>query len=192
VGPAELLYGTAVTLYSTSTWLDLGLALQAAAQNDGSDFLQFFDAYTGRHSDGSYNNLFEANAAVNCIDTPAPSIPQIQAAVPAAEAAAPIFGLQNLYSELSCSLWPVPATGKAGPLHAPGAPPIVVVGSTGDPITPYQWAQALASELSSGVLLTRVGDGHTAYRASSCIRNAVDSYLIGLTVPPAGTSCKSD
>ena len=192
VGTAELLYGTAVTLYSTATWQDLGYALQGASQHDGTDFLQFFDAYTGRQSDGSYNNLFEANAAINCIDTPAPTIAQIQAAVPAAEAAAPIFGLQNLYSEISCSLWPVPATGKVGPISAAGAAPIVVVGSTGDPITPYQWSQALATELQSGVLLTRVGDGHTGYRSSSCIRTAVDAYLTGLTVPAAGTRCASD
>lgn len=192
VGTAELLYGTAVTLYSTATWQDLGYALQGASQNDGTDFLQFFDAYTGRQSDGSYNNLFEANAAVNCIDTQAPTVAQIQAAVPAAESAAPIFGLQNLYSEISCSLWPVPATGKVGPIHAAGAAPIVVVGSTGDPITPYQWSQALATELQSGVLLTRVGDGHTGYRSSSCIRTAVDAYLTGLTVPAAGTRCASD
>jgi hypothetical protein len=100
--------------------------------------------------------------------------------------------LQNLYSEVSCSVWPIPASGKGGAIHAPGAPPIVVVGSTGDPITPYQWSQALASELQSGVLLTRVGDGHTGYRSSSCIRNAVDSYLMSLTVPAAGTRCNSD
>ncbi|MGH9057662.1 MAG: alpha/beta hydrolase, partial [Acidimicrobiales bacterium] len=104
----------------------------------------------------------------------------------------PIFGVQNLYSEAECSIWPVPATGKIAPIHAAGAPPIVVVGSTGDPITPYRWAQNLASELDHGVLLTRVGDGHTAYAASSCIRSAVDSYLIDLTLPAAGTRCPSD
>jgi pimeloyl-ACP methyl ester carboxylesterase len=192
VGPAEFLYGTAVTLYSTADWPRLGQSLQAASQGDGTDLLQNFDAYTGRQADGSYNNLFEANAAINCDDAPAPTISEIQAAVPAAEAAAPIFGLQNLYSELSCSVWPIPASGKITPVHAAGAPPIVVVGSTGDPITPYQWAQALATELQSGVLLTRVGDGHTAYRSSSCIRTAVDAYLINLTVPAAGTRCASD
>lgn len=192
VGPSEFLYGTAVTLYSTTDWPRLGQSLQAASQGDGSYFLQNFDAYTGRRADGSYNNLFEANAAINCDDAPAPSIPEIQAAVPSAQAAAPIFGLQNLYSEISCSIWPIPATGKPGPIHAAGAAPIVVVGSTGDPITPFQWAQSLASQLQSGVLLTRVGDGHTAYRSSSCIRTAVDAYLINLTVPAAGTRCASD
>lgn len=192
VGPAEVTYGTAVTLYDTASWGDLGLALGAAAHGDGTYLLELFDAYTGRQSDGSYTNLFEANAAVNCLDDPAPSIASIQAAAPQAEAAAPVFGVQNLYSELTCSVWPVRATGHVGPIRAAGSPPIVVVGSTGDPITPYSWSQALASELENGVLLTRIGYGHTGYRASACIRSAVDAYLINLTVPAAGTRCASD
>ena len=192
VGPSELLYGTAVTLYSTSTWNDLATALQNASNGDGTDFLQLFDDYTGRQANGSYNNLFEANAAINCLDAPAPSLAQIQADAPAAQAAAPIFGVQNLYSEAGCTVWPVTATGRVAPIRAIGGPPIVVVGSTGDPITPYAWAQALASELSSGVLLTRLGDGHTAYGASSCIRTYVDQYLIDLTVPPVGIRCPSN
>jgi pimeloyl-ACP methyl ester carboxylesterase len=192
VGPAELLYGTAVTLYSTASWNDLAYALQAAGKGDGTDFLQLFDVYTGRQPDGSYNNLFEANAAINCLDAPAPSLATIAAAAPAAEAAAPIFGLQNLDSEATCSVWPVPATGRIGPIGAPGSPPILVVGSTGDPITPYRWAQSLAGELAHGVLLTRVGDGHTGYQSSSCIRQAADKYLITLAPPPAGTRCPSN
>ncbi len=66
-----------------------------------------------------------------------------------------------------------------------------MVGSTGDPITPYRWAQSLAGELANGVLLTRVGDGHTAYQASSCIRTWVDRYLITLATPPPNTRCSS-
>jgi pimeloyl-ACP methyl ester carboxylesterase len=192
VGPAELLYGTGAALYFTDTWGTLAKALAQATSGDGTGLLALFDSYTQRSSDGTYGNLFEANAAVNCLDVPAPTIAQIEAAAPVAEAAAPVFGVQNLYSELNCSVWPVAATGKVGPLHAPGAPPIVVVGSTGDPITPYAWAQALAGELDRGVLLTRVGDGHTGYGTSSCIRAAVDSYLIDLKVPAAGTRCPTN
>jgi hypothetical protein len=181
-----------VTLYSTTTWDDLSFALAQASQGNGTDLLSLFDAYTGRSANGSYSNLFEANAAVNCLDAPAPTLSQLQAAAPSARAAAPIFGLQNLYSEAGCSVWPVPATGRVAAIQAPGSPKIVVVGSTGDPITPYRWAQALASQLENGVLLTRVGDGHTGYEASSCIRTNVDRYLIDLTAPPPGTSCRSN
>jgi pimeloyl-ACP methyl ester carboxylesterase len=191
VGPSELLYGTAITLYSTSTWNDLAVALQAASQGDGTDFLQLFDVYTGRRPDGSYNNLFEANAAINCLQAPSPSLAALSAAVPAARAAAPVFGQLNLDSQAQCAVWPIPATGTVGPIRAAGSAPIVVVGSTGDPVTPYRWAQSLARELANAVLLTRVGLGHTAYRSSPCIRSWVDRYLITLATPPQGTRCQS-
>jgi pimeloyl-ACP methyl ester carboxylesterase len=192
VGPAELLYGTAVTLYSTSTWNDLGFALEAATAGDGSDFLELFDAYTGRQPNGSYSNELEANVAINCLDAPAPSLTAVRAAAPAAEAAAPIFGPPNVNSEAGCSVWPIPATGHVGPIRAAGSPPIVVVGSTGDPVTPYTWAQSLSRQLANAVLLTRVGNGHTGYVNSSCIRSQVDRYLITLATPPVGTRCASD
>jgi pimeloyl-ACP methyl ester carboxylesterase len=192
VGPAEVLFGSAAALYAPYLWPTLATALEQATNGNGTGLLQLFDGYMRRAPNGSYTNLFEIYPAVYCLDWPAPTIAQIQAAAPAAEAAAPLFGLQNLYSELDCSVWPVSATGKVGPISAAGSPPILVVGSTGDPVTPYQWSQALARELADAVLLTRVGDGHTAYGASSCIRTHVDQYLIGLVLPPAGTRCPSD
>jgi len=97
--------------------------------------------------------------------------------------------LYDLFGGITCSLWPVAATGRPHAIHAPGSPPIVVVGSTGDPATPYAEAQALASELQHGVLITRVGDGHTGYRASACVRTNVDLYLTTLAVPRPGLTC---
>ncbi len=67
----------------------------------------------------------------------------------------------------------------------------MVVGTTGDPATPYVNAQSLAKELQHGVLLTRVGEGHTGYRSSICVRKYVDAYLVSVIVPPAGISCPS-
>lgn len=192
VGPAELLYGAGAALYSTTTWTYLDDALAEAAAGDGTGFLTLFDSYTGRSTNGQYTNEFEANAAVNCLDSPAPSIAAIEAHAPVSQAVAPVFGVADLYSELGCAVWPVPATGRPAAIHAAGSPPIVVVGTTGDPATPYPEAQALASQLARGVLLTRVGEGHTAYPYSSCIRNYVDGYLVDLTVPPAGVRCSSN
>jgi pimeloyl-ACP methyl ester carboxylesterase len=192
VGPAELLFGTAATMYSTSSWGDLYAALAQAGTGNGRDFLALFDFYVGRSSKGTYDNEFEANAAVNCLDGPVPSISQIEAAAPAARAAAPVFGVADLYSLLGCAVWPVPATGHPAAVHAAGSPPIVVVGTTGDPATPYAEAQSLAAQLQHGVLLTRLGEGHTAYSYSACIRTYVDDYLVDLTVPPVGIRCPSN
>jgi pimeloyl-ACP methyl ester carboxylesterase len=190
LGPGEALYGVAAPLYDRSSWPDLADALNRASHGDGSVLLQFFDAYAERNDDGTYGNEQEAFTAVSCMDQPWPADPAVlQREAVAAAKAAPRFGAADLYGGLPCSLWPIAPTGHPHAIRAPGAPPIVVVGSTGDPATPYAGAQALASELARGVLVTRVGEGHTGYPFSSCVRQAVDGYLLNLTVPAAGLTC---
>jgi pimeloyl-ACP methyl ester carboxylesterase len=192
VGPTQVLYGTAEALYEPQTWPDLGTALAQAANGNGAGLLGLFDQYVGRSSDGTYTNLISANNAVSCDDQAWPSIAQTESDAAAAERAAPVFGMTNLYSGLVCAVWPDPPTDHPHPVVAAGSPPIVVVGSTGDPATPYAWAQALASQLARGVLVTRVGVGHTGYLASSCVRALVDTYMVDLGPPAAGTRCASD
>ena len=107
-----------------------------------------------------------------------------------AKKAAPIFGQFVVWGTLPCGYWPVQSHEQPRPLHADGSKPIVVVGTTRDPATPYESAQALAEQLDSGHLLTYDGDGHTAYRlGSSCIDKAVDAYLLDGTVPADGARC---
>lgn len=90
---------------------------------------------------------------------------------------------------MGCAVWPVLPTRTPAPITAAGAPPIVVVGTTGDPATPYTWAQALAGQLKSGVLVTWQGTSHVALYYSPCIRQIDAAYLADLTVPAAGTTC---
>ncbi|HWW55017.1 MAG TPA: alpha/beta hydrolase, partial [Acidimicrobiales bacterium] len=190
VGPAEAFLGVVTPLYNKADWPVLATALQRAFQGDGSILLQLFDDYTERRADGSYPNTFEANSAIDCADqawsTNLADYPRLAAL---AAQAAPEFGAANIYSSVVCAVWPYRTNARPAPISAPGAPPIVVVGSTGDPATPYAWAQALARELESGVLLTRNGEGHTGYQSSACIRTHVDAYLISVTVPAPGTTC---
>jgi pimeloyl-ACP methyl ester carboxylesterase len=193
VGPAQLLYGTADGLYSSSTWSNLEDALAAATAGKGSQILAMFDNYFGYDpSTKTYANISEVEPAVNCLGAPAPTVSQLVVDARALQPKAPVFGLLDMYSEMTCSVWPIPAVSRAVPIHADGSAPIVVVGSTGDPITPYTWAVNLAHELQHGVLLTRVGDGHTAYFSSDCIDGKVDAYLVDLKVPPAGQRCSSN
>ncbi|MDQ2727493.1 MAG: alpha/beta hydrolase [Actinomycetota bacterium] len=192
VGPSELLYGTIAGLYSTQSWPVIDQALADAERGNGTLMLAAFDQYVERSPTGTYANTFEAESAVNCLDGPAPSVDGIAAAEPGFAHADPVFGPLVLLGELSCSVWPVAPTSGPHRITAPAAPPIVVIGSTGDPVTPYAGAQSLASQLTHGILLTRVGDGHTGYGASACVRNAADAYLADLRLPPAGTSCPSD
>ncbi len=190
LGPGDAYFAVAQALYQRATWPDLAAALQSAERGDGSPLIRLFDEYAERAPDGTYGNEVAANNAIGCLDAPWPrDLNAIRQAAFVAKQRAPEFGVADLFGGITCALWPVAATGRPHAIHAPGSPPIVVVGSTGDPATPYAEAQALASELQHGVLITRIGDGHTGYRASACVRSSVDLYLTTLAVPRPGLTC---
>jgi len=185
-------YGVAVALYNDQSWGALTVALRKALAGDGSELLRFADIYNDRQDDGTYSaNSTEAFIAVNCLDGATSSDPaQMRAEAVQTEAAAPTLGYFFSYGGVTCAGWPYPPIGKPAPITADGAPPIVVIGTTNDPATPYAWAQGLAAQLSSGVLLTWKGEGHTAYgRSNACILNAVGEYLVGGTAPADGKTC---
>jgi pimeloyl-ACP methyl ester carboxylesterase len=191
----ESLASTAVlaAMYDESSWPQLRTALAGAMKGDGAALLSLADAYYERDGQGSYSNLMFANAAVNCLDAPAAFTgpAAVEAALPEFERASPVFGRNFAWAALNCAYWPTPATGRPHPVKAAGAPPILVVGTTRDPATPYKWSQALASQLASGRLLTYEGDGHTAYgRGSACIDTAINTYLLNGTLPPPAKRCR--
>ncbi len=185
LGAGEFFEGLADGLYSPADWSELWTALGNAKNGNGTDLLLFADSLTERNSNGSYTNLIESNMAINCIDRPYPrSVAVYDRDAKAFAKTAPDFGAAIEYGSLPCAFWRVPPVEQVHPVTAPGAPPILVIGTTRDPATPYVWAQALAKQLSSGVLLTYVGDGHTAYlRQNPCIDAAVKSYIDDLMTP---------
>jgi pimeloyl-ACP methyl ester carboxylesterase len=192
LGPGEAFFGVVQPLYDQAAWAGLATALSRADAGDGSILLAYSDEYSQRNPNGAYTNSIESNNAISCVDQPWPHDPTaLQKAAVTAKQRAPEFGVADLYGALTCTAWPAPATSQPHTITAAGSPAIVVVGSTGDPATPYVDAQALAGQLQHGVLLTRVGDGHTGYRSSGCIRSHVDDYLVSLKVPAAGISCPS-
>ena len=192
VGPGLAWFGVLAALYSTDTWPTLATALSLAKSGDGSLLMLLADPYRGRKANGSYSNLQDAYTANTCLDYAAPTDVKVYTSwARDLAAAAPHFAPLLAYNDLPCAFWPVPAERTPKPVKAAGAPPIVVVGSTRDPATPYAWATALAKELDSGILVTREGDGHTGYQASLCVRKAVDGYLLDLVVPKDGLTCKS-
>ncbi|MFF7793085.1 alpha/beta fold hydrolase [Streptomyces sp. NPDC007991] len=185
--------GVIAAMYDEGAWQQLREALTSAMkENDGSGLLVLSDGYYERDADGGYSNLMFANAAVNCLDLPpAFDTPdEVRRALPEFEKASPVFGEGLAWAALNCAYWPVQATGEAQRIEAKGAAPIVVVGTTRDPATPYRWAQALAGQLSSARLLTYEGDGHTAYgRGSSCVDRTINAYLLRGTPPTDGKRC---
>lgn len=187
----EAIFGMVAALYSPSSWPYLSTALQAAERGDGSGLLQLSDQLADRDARGHFSNQLVANTAVNCLDRPSPrSLPEYAAAAAALRRTAPHFGPSLAWGSLVCTYWPVPAVDRPAPVRAPGAPPILVVGTTRDPATPYAWAVSLSRQLP-GALLTYEADGHTAYRrGSACVDSAVDAYLISQRLPAAGTRCR--
>lgn len=184
--------GVAVAMYDPGYWPTLREALASAFGGDGAELLRLADAYTDRNSDGHYaNNQNTVIYAVNCLDRPdSGGLPAVERTVKEFSAQAPTWGAFLAWSELPCDYWPVKGTSAPGPISASGSEPIVLVGTTRDPATPYQWAVNLSKELANGHLITYVGDGHTAYlRGSSCVDNAVDAYLLRGVVPKAGLTC---
>jgi pimeloyl-ACP methyl ester carboxylesterase len=191
LGAGEFFQGLAAGLYSPEDWKDLWTVLGAAKAGNPAGVLLFADSLTERNGDGSYTNLIEANTAINCVDRPAPRrVASYAANAKAFAEQAPDFGAAVAYGSLPCAFWRVPPVEQVHPVHAAGAPPILVIGTTRDPATPYQSAQALATQLKTGVLLTYAGDGHTAYiRHDPCVDAAVKSYVEDLTTPKVGTRC---
>jgi pimeloyl-ACP methyl ester carboxylesterase len=186
-----LVSGVISALYAKELWSPLATGLRQAQQGDGSLLLELADTLSGRANDGTWNNEWDINTTVNCLDDPErDTVPQVESLATDLESASPRFGPVIAWTNLSCTFWPVPAD-PIPVATADGAPPIVVVGTTRDPATPYVWAERMASTLKSGVLITRDGDGHTGYIESPCVAQMVNDYLINLTVPPAKAFCAS-
>lgn len=180
--------------FPPTDWEQLRYGLSTAFAGDGSVLLGLLDDRLDRNHDGHFlDNSFDALNAVNALDHTDRAGPA-QTAVLARQWAkeAPTWGAFMAWSNLPFAYWKAPPTDAPHRITAPGSPPILVVGTTYDPATPYAWAQSLAKQLSKGVLLTRIGDGHTAYgMGSDCIDNAINTYLLTGVTPPPGTICRT-
>jgi pimeloyl-ACP methyl ester carboxylesterase len=176
------LTGVAEAMYDTGEWTYLGQALTAADQGNGRLLLGLADFYYTLFSLDSF-------IVISCLDRPVPSdMPSYDALGPAFAKASVLFGPADQYGNLQCAYMPVKATGQVGLLTADGAPPILLVGATGDPATPYAGAQAVHQQLARSVLLTRQGNGHTSGN-DQCATAAENDYLINLRLPADGTIC---
>ncbi len=186
-------YGVAAAMYDQGMWDTLTSALKPLVEkNDGTALMGLADTYAERSTDGTYSgNMMQVINAVNCLDaSDSPDLSVYEERARKAAIEAPLFGRFLAWSGLTCGRWPIPATGKPHKITALTAPPIVVVGTTRDPATPYEWAVRLADELATGVLVTYDGDGHTAYtRSNSCVDDAIDAYYVDGTVPKDGLRC---
>ena len=192
LGSGAMFNALILPLYSQSTWSYLTELFVEVFSGEADLAFQLADSYYGRNTDGTFlDNSTEAFIAINCLDYKPTSTRQTLHDE-AAELArlAPVLGPQMSYGGTSCADWPFPSTRERVPIAASGSAPIVVVGTTNDPATPYEWAQALAGQLENGYLVTYEGEGHTAYnKSNSCVNDAVDNYFIDGKVPETDPMC---
>ena len=183
-----LFYATASRLRDSTGWDELYQALADAQDGDVRRLFELYDGYVRRSSDGSFANVIEAHIAIDCLEYPGPTdpsqFPLIDARI---RQAAPHMGTGYAY-QYACAGWPArqPPSSR---LTAAGAGPVLVVGTSGDTITPIESSRGLAESLEDGVLLTVDGFRHTGYGLNVCSRDVVDRYLVDLTVPADGTVC---
>jgi pimeloyl-ACP methyl ester carboxylesterase len=187
--PGVVLTAIQAALYDSDSWPQLAQALAAAKGGDSAGLFSLADSYAGRLDDGTYSNLLDANIAINCADSDESfTKDEIRDLAQEWGQEYPLFGAGSAVSLYTCSVWP----GERTPVperDAEGSAPILVVGNTGDPVTPLPGSEDLADDLDSGVLLIWQGNGHTAYPKTDCITQAVDAYLIELTAPSDGLTC---
>jgi len=176
-------------LYSQDAWPDLAQALVDASAGDSVGIIALSDGYTGRQDDGTYPNLIDANIAINCADSDQTfTATEVRGYIAEWDVSYPLYGAALASGLMTCTLWeatrhPLPERDAAG------SAPILVIGTEGDPATPYEGAVTMAEQLEAGVLLTWEGEGHTAFPKTDCITDAVISYLIDLVAPADGTTC---
>ncbi|QNP70348.1 alpha/beta fold hydrolase [Streptomyces roseirectus] len=185
--------GIAQALYSKDFWEYLTEGLEQAYDGDGRTLMLLSDLMNGRSANGEYSNMAAANTAVNCADdkpryTPA----DVERRLPEFRAASPVFGDFLAWGMVSCTGWAVPGAADHPDVRAPDAAPILVVGNTGDPATPYEGAHRMAEALGEGVgvELTYKGQGHGAYDSKDkCVQEAVNGYLLDGKAPATKTVC---
>jgi pimeloyl-ACP methyl ester carboxylesterase len=192
VGADTLLTAIIYPLYSPDSWPYLSEMLESVMLGDADLALSFADGYNGRNEDGTYrDNSTEAFRAINCLDyTYQSDVAVMREKAAAVAESAPTIGPYFGFGDLSCINWPYQGERERAEIHAEGAAPILVIGTTGDPATPYDWAVALAEQLESGVLLSYEGEGHTAYnKSNSCVNDVVEEYFIEGSVPDDDPRC---
>lgn len=188
--------GLATGLYDDSIWGPLARAIDSIDSGDSSGGELVFtlvDRQLGRNPDGSWDNSSDAQTLVNCADADVrPSQQEAIEAMDEVAESAPTFGEVLKTAPLGCLDWPEPAN-PVPEWSASGAPPILVVGTLGDPATPYEWSEQMNQALAGSVLLTYEGDGHTAFlRGGPCVDDAVVAYLVNLELPETGTRCPAN
>ncbi|WP_116115035.1 alpha/beta hydrolase [Austwickia chelonae] len=173
------------SLYSKDSWDPLTEAAHKADKGDGTELFRIA-ADSLERQDGRYlNNSSQALRAVDCLDRPTPKLLPSEQASQSLEftTSSPLWGLMMADTSF-CANWPAAPKLQPRRVTASGSNPIVVIGTTRDPATPYEWSERLADQLEQSRHIRHDGDGHTVYPSrSQCVDAAVDDYLLNGKAP---------
>jgi pimeloyl-ACP methyl ester carboxylesterase len=187
-----IVLGVASALYDSSTgWPQLRVGLGEAKKGDGTTLLSLADDYAQRRSDGTYlSNETDAAFVIDCLDWHGPkSTTSIKELATKFAQEAPVFGPYLAYSGLSCQFFTTPVRSAMKEIVTT---PIIIVGTTRDPATPYVWAQDLHKTILNSRLISLEADGHTGYgHGSNCVDSAVNQYFLTGILPTSDLTCKS-
>ncbi|MER7825364.1 alpha/beta hydrolase [Streptomyces sp. NPDC096097] len=143
------------------------------------------------------DNGVAALAAVSCADDPDRSIDKATPAALEKEfgeleeeflKVSKVFGPRQLATLLACYGWPA-GTDYIRKIDHPGAPPMLLVGTRGDPATPYEWTEETAERLGSAVIVDHKGEGHTGFASSPCVREYINEFLLYGRLPSGTRAC---
>jgi pimeloyl-ACP methyl ester carboxylesterase len=193
-----IVLGTASALYDdVDGWPKLRTAITEALQGYGDSFLDLVDQYTDRSPDGTYaSNELDSGAIIDCLDWPdTRTTEETKADAKRFTDGAPVFGPYLAYTNIVCKYLTPPKKDKftrtTNKITSINTAPIIIIGTTGDPATPYEWAVGLSKIFTSSKLITLKADGHTGQgRGSACVDNAVDAYLLEGVSPKKNLNCE--
>jgi pimeloyl-ACP methyl ester carboxylesterase len=192
-----IVLGTASALYDdVDGWPKLRTAFLEGQQGYGDTFLDLADQYSGRSSDGSYmSNELDSGAIIDCLDWPdTRSVEKTKEDAKRFTDAAPVFGPYLAYTNISCKYLTPPTKDKltrtTNKITSIKTAPVIVIGTTRDPATPYEWSVGLHQIFKNSKLISLDADGHTGQgRGSACVDEAVDSYLLKGISPQKDLRC---
>jgi pimeloyl-ACP methyl ester carboxylesterase len=149
-------------------------------------------------ADVPLDNPPAAMMAINCADDPdRPGAAQIAKDLGRLrteyEQASPVFGRYRLNELLLCYGRPRGTDFIRRKVKNVDTARMLLVGTRGDPATPYRWTVETARRLgSSAVVLDNRSEGHTGYASSQCVHRKVDDFLLYGSLPASGSSCPAD
>jgi pimeloyl-ACP methyl ester carboxylesterase len=192
-----IVLGTASALYDdVDGWPKLRTAFLEGQQGYGDTFLDLADQYSGRSSDGTYmSNELDSGAIIDCLDWPdTRSVEKTKADAKRFTDAAPVFGPYLAYTNIACKYLTPPTKDKltrsTNRITSIKTAPVIVIGTTRDPATPYEWSVGLNQIFNNSKLISLDADGHTGQgRGSACVDDAVDIYLLQGKTPKKNLTC---